>query len=43
MNLPWDQNEIHEVIEEGVVEKGRPRRIRRAPDCGIGGRLDQHH
>lgn len=38
MNVPWDQYETQEVVEEG-----RPRRNRRAPDCGTGGRLGHHH
>jgi hypothetical protein len=38
INLPWDQNETQEVVEEG-----RPIRNRRAPDCGTGGRRGHLH
>ena len=37
INVPWDESETQEV------EEGRPRRNRRAPSCGTGGRLGHHH
>ena len=37
INVSWDESETQKV------EEGRPRRNRRAPSCGTGGRLGHHH
>ena len=45
MNVPWDQYEtqVSQNETQEVVEEGRPRRNRRAPDCGTGGRRGHLH